>query len=108
MTVKKPPTKSELREQLRKEMRSYLEKGGKVEKIPGGVSGRHDNAPLKTVLFDGPKEPEPRTYVTNVIAEIDARRRPIKVPATKKRPRGHYKTIFDDFGEPIRKIWVEE
>lgn len=107
MPLKTPPTKAELREQLREEVRRYLEKGGRVEQVDRGVSGRGDALPVKKVLFDTPRET--RTYVTDLIASIDARRRPSPSPhktAKAKSPR--LKTIFDDFGEPLRKVWVEE
>ena len=108
MTYKPPPTKAELRRQLQQEVGHYLESGGKVDKVPSGLSGRDDNSPLKTILFDRPRET--RTYVTDVVASIEERRRGGK-PSTgvrDKAGKGHYKTILDDFGEPIRKVWVEE
>jgi hypothetical protein len=108
MSYKPPPTKDELRRQLRQEIGSYLDHGGEVSKIPNGQSGREDNSPLKTVLFDKPKET--RTYVNELVANIEERRRGGKPPATRtiKASKGHYKTILDDFGEPIRKVWVDQ
>src|SRR5690606_18184837 len=107
MTLKKPPTKAELREQLLAEVRSYLEGGGTVEEVPRGLSGRGDNTPLRTVLFDSPREG--RTYVNDLVADIDARRKPAKAAASPRKPgKPQLKTIYDDSGEPIRKIWVEE
>ncbi|MCK9505610.1 MAG: hypothetical protein M0Q95_15685 [Porticoccaceae bacterium] len=107
MPFKKPPTKAEIRAQLRAEIRAYLENGGKVAQIERGISGRDDNLPLRKVFFDAPKES--RTYVTELVASVDARRKPAatKAPTPKaKKPR--LKTLYDDFGEPLRKIWVED
>ena len=108
MPYKRPPSKADLRKKLQQEVNLYLEDGGEVVKVPNGLSGRDDNTPLKTVLFDGPKEP--RTYVNDVVATIDQRKKPHKPELTRKksRPKGRYKTLYDDFGEPIRKIWVDE
>lgn len=109
MPYKPPPTKDELRRQLRAEIGSYLNDGGEVSKIPNGLSGRDDNSPLKTVLFDKPKES--RTYVNELVANIEERRRsgkPETTTRTIKASKGHYKTILDDFGEPIRKVWVDK
>jgi hypothetical protein len=46
--------------------------------------------------------------VPEVIAAIDERRnaKPATKPTTK--PRTKKKIIYDDFGEPLRWIWVEE
>jgi hypothetical protein len=107
MPFKKPPTHAEIRAQLRAEIRAYLENGGKVAQIERGISGRDDNLPLRKVFFDAPKES--RTYVTELVASVDARRKPsaTKAPTPKaKKPR--LKTLYDDFGEPLRKIWVED
>lgn len=108
MAYKPPLTKADLRKQLQRQINQYLSQGGKVDWVPAGKSGRDDNSPLKTVLFDAPKEP--RTYVNDLVASIDQRKKPRKPEhkPRKNRPTGHYKTIYDDFGEPIRKVWVDE
>ena len=44
-----------------------------------------------------------------MVAKIDERKRksPAKKPAkASKRPRK--KVIYDDFGEPLREVWVDE
>ena len=107
MPFKTPPTKAELREQLREDVDRYLSKGGQVEHVQNGVSGRDDTAPMKKVFFDTPRET--RTYLNEVVATIDARRKPAgpaRIGEKPKKPR--LKTLYDDFGEPLRKIWVEE
>lgn len=108
MPYKPPLSKADLRKKLENEVRQYLNHGGKVESVPTGHSGKEDNSPLKTVLFDAPKES--RTYVNDVVATIDQRKKPPKPEpqARRRKPAGRYKTLYDDFGEPIRKVWVEE
>ena len=108
MPFKRPPSKAELRKQLNKEISRYLKHGGKVDEVPPGVSGRDDDKPLRTVLFDSPRQP--RTYLEEVAAGIDRRRKPPRPEprARKSGASGHYKILYDDFGEPIRKVWVED
>jgi len=107
MVFKTPPTKAELRKQLRDDVDRYLSSGGKVEHVQNGVSGREDTAPLKKVFFDTPRET--RTYLNDLVATIDARRKPpasTRIGVKHKKPQ--LKTVYDDFGEPLRRIWVEE
>ena len=106
MPFKTPPTKAELREQLREEIGRFLEDGGTVEHVNRGVSGREESNALKKVFFDTPREP--RTYVNEVIASIDSRRRPSSNGKVEKPRKPRLKTIYDDFGEPLRKLWVDE
>jgi hypothetical protein len=91
----------------------FVQQGGKVDQIPRGTSGKEPGAPptyLAKRLFTEPRET--RTFVPEVIAAIEARRleklkRPAKPrPARPSKPRR--KIIYDDFGEPLRRVWVEE
>jgi hypothetical protein len=106
MAFKKPPTKSELRRQLEQEVRDFLDSGGAVNSVAPGVSGRDANQPMKRVLFDGARET--RTYVNDIVASVDARRKPTPVRKTEKRTSPKLKTIYDDFGEPLRRVWVDD
>jgi hypothetical protein len=105
--VKPIPTKAELRKLLEQEMEAFLEKGGQVEEIPRGVSGREaPTGPLRPDHGDAPPRGD-RTYLNDVVAAIEARkRRPGKEKPVRKRPRK--RLIYDDFGEPLRWEWVEE
>ncbi|HEY8385320.1 MAG TPA: hypothetical protein VIK82_03780 [Porticoccaceae bacterium] len=107
--MQKPPTKAELRAELEAAVRNYLDHGGKIELVDRGVSGRADHQQLQQPLFTEPKAS--RTLVDDLIARIESRRRPPRRPSPSART-AHAKprqtTIYDDFGEPIRKIWVEE
>jgi hypothetical protein len=78
-----------------------------VESVAKGVSGRQDSLPMRKIIFDTPRES--RTYVTDLVAGIDARRKPAasKTP-TKSIRKPTFKTLYDDFGEPLRKILIEE
>lgn len=107
-TVKRPISKADIRSDMDKQIADFLDNGGKVAEVERGISGRNSNEPLKpdTSNFQQPKVG--RTYVPEVIAALDARRKP---PTEKTKParRKPYKKIFyDDFGEPLRWEWVEK
>lgn len=102
-----PPTKADLRREIDRQVDNYLRDGGEVKAIERGVSGRDSaDGPLPNAPFTGTGERSQREYLTDVIAGIEARRKPME-PAKRasKRPRKKY--IYDDFGEPIRWVWEE-
>lgn len=105
--MKKFPTKADLRIELQNQIDDYTRQGGEINQIPRGLSGRvNPNESLQTPLFDGPKTN--RTPIPEVVAALDSRRQNktgAKKPAEKRRRE---KIIYDDFGEPLRKVWVEE
>jgi hypothetical protein len=111
--VKKLPTKSDMRAQLEKQTQSFLRKGGAVAEIPSGTSGKDPmDAPtyLTKRLFAEPRTS--RTFVPEVVAAIEERKkqRLKRTPAPKRSrlPNPRRKTIYDDFGEPLRRVWVED
>jgi len=110
--VKKPVTKAELRKQLRQETERFLRQGGRVDEIPQGMSGKEPGDPplfLSRRLFIEPRTS--RTLVPEVVAAIEARRRETyrRKPALKRKvSRPRRKIIYDDFGEPLRRIWLDD
>jgi hypothetical protein len=111
--VKKPISKADIRAELDQEMERFLKTGGSVETIPRGISGKNPGDPpvfLNKRLFIEPKAT--RTLVPEVVAAIEERRKQrFKRSPTPKRssqPKPKRKIIYDDFGEPLRKIWVDE
>ena len=94
---------------MNKQIADFLKKGGEVAEIERGLSGRENpNGPIKadTAAFQQPKQD--RTYVPEVIAAIDARRKPQPTPNKPVKRKPYKKIIYDDFGEPLREVWVEE
>ena len=94
-------------------MERYLKKGGEVENIARGISGKDPQDPLTYLNRTTFSEPRTsRTPVPEVVAAIEARRlaRLKRKPAPKRSraPQQIRKTIYDDFGEPVRTVWVEE
>jgi hypothetical protein len=110
--LKKLDSKDDIRNQLLQETDRFLAQGGNVNKIPQGISGKNAEDPplfLNRRLFVEPKAS--RTPVPEVVAAIEARRREKyrrKPPLRRKVPSPRRKVIYDDFGEPLRRIWLEE
>ena len=110
--MKKPVSKADIRDKLRRQTERFLRQGGDVNKIPQGASGKDASDPplfLNRQLFAEPKVT--RTPVPEVVAAIESRRRHKHrhKPAVKtKATRPKRKIIYDDFGEPLRKIWLDE
>lgn len=105
--MKPPVSKADLRRELDRQMRTFLNKGGEVHEIPRGVSGRDPaDGPLPPTPLIAGEGREDRTYLVDVIAGIEARRKPV-APATQRPRRPRKKLIYDDFGEPLRWMWEE-
>ena len=110
--MKKPVSKEDIRDELLQETERFLQRGGSVEEIPRGISGKDPTDPplfLNRRLFLEPKSQ--RTLVPEVVAAIEARRQKkfSRKPARKNRiAQPRRKVIYDDFGEPLRRIWVED
>lgn len=103
--MKPTKTKQEQRTELEQSIHDYLNRGGAVVPVARGVSGRLDlRAPL-TPLFTG--DSEERTPVNDVVAAIEARKKPAGKPSGYK-PRPRKRLVLDEFGEPLRWEWVEE
>ena len=94
-------------------MQRFLEKGGEVNEVPQGVSGNLPGDPpafLNRRLFVEPKTT--RTLVPEVIAAIEERRnrrttrKPTRKSSRLAQPRK--RVIYDDFGEPLRRVWTDD
>ena len=60
--------------------------------------GQYPSAPTQT-----------RTPVSGLLATIDARKKAkTNTNLIKKSSRPKQKVIYDDFGEPLRTVWVED
>ena len=108
--MKKPPTKNELRQRLERQTAAFLSKGGEVRELSVGESAYDRNEmPPPAPLFEARKTT--RTPLTEVIAALDARRaekRPRTKIVRRRTPKRRRQVVYDDFGEPLRVIWVEE
>ena len=106
--LKKAPDKRQMKRQLQADVDAFLAAGGSVTEVPKGQSGvAPDGFNRHPVCFTG--SAESRTPVPDVVANIEKRKqakKQIAVPASKNR-QGRKKWIYDDFGEPLRWVWVD-
>ena len=104
--IKPTKTRRQLHQELEEQVRQYLDSGGQVNEVPRGMSGRMDaNGPL-VALFEGNSH-EDRTPLPDVVAAIEARKKPAS-PTKPKKSKPRKKVILDDFGQPLRWDWEEE
>lgn len=110
--MNRPQTKAEQRAKLAQQVEDYLARGGAIKEYKMGESSLVDgNYNSRNIVIEH-TGPRTRTPVPDVVAAIDARRRAGKrTTAAKPRgaqPRQRRKTIYDDFGEPLRTVWVDD
>lgn len=106
-------SKAAIREELAAETNRFLQSGGEVHEVPAGTSAWEPGAkppPSSQPIFSEPKQP--RTPVPDVVAALEARREAMK-SKNRSAPKTTGKTskqklIYDDFGEPLRKVWTDE
>lgn len=106
---KKKPTKAELRNQLQAEVSVFLKNGGAIKQVEMGETGLVDGkySSLKSNFEKSPTQT--RTPIHGLLATIDNRRKSGKHPTTIKTKKStKKKVIYDDFGEPLRTVWVVE
>ncbi|MCR6652520.1 MAG: hypothetical protein NVV73_13980 [Cellvibrionaceae bacterium] len=103
--MKPVPTKAEMRAELERQIQDYLQTGGVVQDVPRGISGQVDNRNLFGAIGQNPPRQE-RTPVDEVVQALEARKHPHNNIKKNKRPRK--KLLTDDFGEPLRWVWVED
>jgi hypothetical protein len=102
-------SKNALRRELRRKTEEFLGKGGEIKKCQQGETGEPADQPRKNSVFVSPSPIKNRTYVNDMVAKIDERKRKgIKKPPAKVTKRPKKKMIYDDFGEPLREVWIDE
>lgn len=105
--MKKIPTKADIRTELQQMIDRYAQQGGQIQQIPTGISGRENPLQgIKTPLFTNTKTS--RTPVPEVIAALDARRQQKTTKKSANNSNKVEKIIYDDFGEPLRRVWKDQ
>lgn len=105
--MKPTKTKAQIRAEIDDQINQYLATGGEVKRIASGISGNQTN----TNLFSTSTTFEPRqerTPVTDLIKQVEQRRKIKPETPSKNTSRPRKKLITDDFGEPIRWVWVDQ
>jgi len=101
-------SKKILRRELHKKVEEFLDNGGEIKKCSQGETGEPADKPRAKSVFICPSPIKTRTYVNEEVASLDRRKRKASNPAPKKTvSRPKKKIIYDDFGEPIREVWVD-
>ena len=102
-------SKKSLRKELRKKIEEFLDNGGQIKKYDHGETGDPADKPRAQSVFISPSSIKTRTYVNQEIASLDSRKQKSRTPVPKKTiTRPKKKIIYDDFGEPIREVWVDD
>ena len=102
--MNKRPTKREIRQQMNNEVDQYLDKGGEVREFQRGESGLV-NGKLNDRSSGFEQGKQKRTPLLDELKAVDERKKPASTPAKSSRPKK--KIIYDDFGEPVREVWIE-
>jgi hypothetical protein len=105
--VKQLVSKAQKRALLEQEMEKYLAKGGAVEEVEQGISGREN--PMKAllpVLFN--EKVLKRTDARAELKKVDDRKHPKKRPTVIKAKLRKKIPVYDDFGEVLRWVWNDE
>lgn len=99
-------TKRQIHQQMKQEIAQFLDEGGEVHEFQNGesglVNGKIDN---RSNGFEQGKQQ--RTPLNQVLNALDERKKTDTTPVTKAPRRPYKKIIYDDFGEPIREVWIE-
>lgn len=101
-------SKQSLRKELHRKTQEFLSQGGEIQKCDPGETGEPLDRPRAKSVFVSPSPLKTRTYLNDLVSAVDARKR--KVPASSpKKPihRPRKQIIYDDFGEPLREVWVD-
>ena len=106
--MKKIQSKADLREELNAQLDTFLDKGKNIAQIPRGVSSRDDaTEPLKADTWQMDSKKTEWTFLPEVVDTLEKRRQEKpNTPVKKNRPKR--KLIYDDFGEPLRWVWVDD
>lgn len=104
-------SKADLRQELEQATRQFLHGGGSVTEVPTGTSAWAPGSrpPPSKPLFTEPRTE--RTPLNDVVAALEERRALKRKRGTVKRsrkPTARRKTLYDDFGEPLRRVWAED
>lgn len=103
--VKKLPNKSDLRAEIAASVEDYLAQGGAVQDVPRGQSAWQPGEGRQPGQYvDRPRQTQ--TFVPDIIAAIEARRKP-PAPSKDKPKKPEKRLVLDDFGEPLRWEWIE-
>ena len=102
----KRPTKKQLRQQLNQDIDDFLDQGGAVHEFQRGESGLiNGKLDDRRTGFEQPRQE--RTPLQAEMQAVESRKKPVKSSSSKTTSKPRKKVIYDDFGEPVREVWVD-
>ena len=97
-----------LRQDILRKTEEYLSRGGEIKKYRAGESAERADIPRKKAEFVGLKLSN-QSDLNEVILAIDERKANLRnPPSVLPRSTSRKKVIYDDFGEPLREVWIEK
>ena len=102
----KSTSKADVRAEINDQVEKFLAQGGNIEQVQQGKSAYRDGPPsTSSIIFNQPRQQ--RTPLPDVVEAIEQRKRKRykKPQGTTRRVVKKPRIIYDDFGEPLRKIW---
>ena len=100
-------SKRMLRQDILRKTEEYLSRGGKIKKYRAGESAERADKLRKKAEFVG-LGLSYQNDLNEVILAIDKRKSNLRnPPSVVPRSTPRKKVIYDDFGEPLREVWIE-
>lgn len=102
-------SKHSVRNELRRKTEEFVSRGGEIKHHNAGETGESQGNNKSRSAFISGEPRKTRTYINDVVSALDERKQsqiPSKKPAKSSRPKK--KIIYDDFGEAIREVWVDQ
>lgn len=103
--VQRLKTKQDIRKQMEAEISEFIHRGGEIQEIEKGISGREDNANLNQAIPLTQGDKQTLTLLNDTVKAIDERKQKNKSLPTPEKHTPKKRIIYDDFGEPIREVW---
>lgn len=102
-------SKKSIRGDIRRKTEEFLSRGGEIKKHERGETGEPADKPRAKSVFVSNQPRQTRTYINDVVSAVDSRKKkPAKSKPKPTAKRQRKKIIYDDFGEPLREVWVED
>jgi len=98
------------RAQLEQQIEEFLQGGGTIDQVPRGISGWDSSKGSMKPGGEFVPKPQSRTPLDHLLVALDTRRNTKRQKPKKKSrlPSPRNKILYDDFGEPVRRVWVDD
>ncbi|MDG1474529.1 MAG: hypothetical protein P8Q37_06470 [Porticoccaceae bacterium] len=102
-------SKHSVRNELRRKTEEFVSRGGEIKHHSAGETGEPQGNNKSRSAFISGEPRKTRTYINDVVSALDERKQS-QIPPKKapKSSRPKKRIIYDDFGEAIREVWVDQ